>query len=143
MRPVPDPSKESLTLNPKTPLDPTMRPVPDPPKASAPAPGATSTMDEVEGRGGGGEVGIGGTRPAIGVLEGAMCVALSSVLCAVGSAIASGAFGMSGLSIPTITLLTVGLATLLPRKLAPLVTAGEGIAAILLFIFFAAVGANG
>lgn len=39
-----------------------------------------------------------------------------------------------------ITLLSVVLATLIPKQLEPLVSSGEGIAAILLSLFFAAVG---
>ena len=39
-----------------------------------------------------------------------------------------------------ITLLSVLLATIVPKQLEPLVSSGEGIAAILLSLFFAAVG---
>lgn len=42
--------------------------------------------------------------------------------------------------IPVITFLSVILATLLPKQLTPLATSGEAIAAILLALFFAAVG---
>ena len=42
--------------------------------------------------------------------------------------------------IPMITLLSVVLATLIPKQLEPLASSGEGIAAILLSLFFAAVG---
>lgn len=44
--------------------------------------------------------------------------------------------------IPMITLLSVLLATVIPKQLEPLVSSGEGIAAILLSFFFAAVGRN-
>ena len=42
--------------------------------------------------------------------------------------------------VPMITLLSVLLATIIPQQLEPLVSSGEGIAAILLSLFFAAVG---
>ncbi|EIE21689.1 DUF819-domain-containing protein [Coccomyxa subellipsoidea C-169] len=69
-------------------------------------------------------------------------IAISAILCYVGQQLAV-AVGFPSSSISIITLLTVALATCFPTQLKPLVASSEGIAFILLQIFFAAVGASG
>mmetsp|Transcript_4280 Transcript_4280/g.12065 ORF Transcript_4280/g.12065 Transcript_4280/m.12065 type:complete len:238 (+) Transcript_4280:1306-2019(+) len=79
---------------------------------------------------------------AIPVLESATAVALSAVICAIGTG-AAAATGFPGLSIPIITLVSVAIATAAPGLLGPLVGAGEGLAAIIMQVFFATIGASG
>ncbi|KAK9811913.1 hypothetical protein WJX72_012330 [[Myrmecia] bisecta] len=78
----------------------------------------------------------------IQVTEGATAMAVAAVICYIGTSYAQ-ALGISGATIPVVTAITVALATLMPRMLSPLVSSGEGIAAILMQVFFASVGANG
>ncbi|KAK9907992.1 hypothetical protein WJX75_001141 [Coccomyxa subellipsoidea] len=78
----------------------------------------------------------------IQVLEATTGIALSAILCYLGQQLAV-AIGFPSASISIITLLTVALATVFPDQLKPLVASSEGIAFILLQIFFAAVGASG
>ena len=72
-----------------------------------------------------------GVWPTLQVLEAATGIALSSCICYVGQQLAA-AMGYPSASISVITLLTVILATCMPRRLAPLVPSSEGIAYILL-----------
>ena len=65
------------------------------------------------------------------VLEAATGIALSSCICYLGQQLAV-ALGYPSASISTITILTVILATCMPKTLAPLVPSSEGIAYILL-----------
>ncbi|CAL5229905.1 g13326 [Coccomyxa viridis] len=81
-------------------------------------------------------------RQTIKVLEAATGIALSACICYLGQQLAA-AIGYPSASISVITILTVVLATCVPTRLAPLVPSSEGIAYILLQIFFAAVGAAG
>lgn len=81
-------------------------------------------------------------RRKVTVLHGATALALSTLLCYLGTSIAR-YIGYKGGSITVITALTVMLATAFPERLKPLVSSGEGLAAILMQIFFAAVGASG
>ena len=67
------------------------------------------------------------------VLEGTTAVALSALICYVGSQWAV-ALDLGGASIPIITALTVLLATLVPNLLQPLVASGEGLAAIIMSV---------
>lgn len=60
-----------------------------------------------------------------------MSVGLSAVICYVGTQLAV-AWGMPTQSITVITGLTLLLATLLPRQLAPLAASGEGLALMLM-----------
>ncbi len=80
--------------------------------------------------------------PSVSVLHGATALALSAALCHAGGALAAAA-GAPGTAITATTALTVGLATAAPRLVAPLVPSGAGLAAILMQIFFASVGASG
>jgi uncharacterized membrane protein len=81
-------------------------------------------------------------RRKVTVLHGATALALSTLLCYLGTVIAR-QIGYRGGSITVITALTVMLATAFPERLKPLVSSGEGLAGILMQIFFAAVGASG
>jgi uncharacterized membrane protein len=81
-------------------------------------------------------------RRAVTVLEGATALAVSAAICCAGTALA-GAMRYRGGGITVITFLTVALATAAPRLVAPLTASGEGLAAILMQIFFASVGASG
>ena len=65
------------------------------------------------------------------VLEAATGIALSSCICYLGQQLAV-ALGFPSASISLITILTVALATCMPKTLAPLVPSSEGIAYILL-----------
>jgi len=55
----------------------------------------------------------------------------------------SRAFGLSGMDIPIITLLTVALATAIPKRLNKLAGSGESLATLVMQAFFVAVGASG
>lgn len=55
----------------------------------------------------------------------------------------SRAFGLSGMDIPIITLLTVALATAMPKRLNKLAGSGESLATLVMQAFFVAVGASG
>ncbi|GAB4821763.1 hypothetical protein N2152v2_008809 [Parachlorella kessleri] len=81
-------------------------------------------------------------RRTVTVLHGATALALAAAICFAGSSIAA-ALRYKGGSITVITAITVVLATAVPRLLAPLTASGEGLAAILMQVFFASVGASG
>lgn len=82
------------------------------------------------------------TQQSMNVLHGCTALAIASVICHLAH-VASGRVGQPGMVIPIITGLTVTLATAVPRLLAPIVPSAEGLAAILMQVFFASVGANG
>ena len=86
-----------------------------------------------------------GTVASISVLDGATALAVSAVLCAVGSWLAESVLGFKGGSVAVVTLLTILFATLAPKWLLTprLIASGESLGAILLQIFFASVGASG
>lgn len=79
--------------------------------------------------------------PTIAVYEGTVALALSVLICHLGTQLAT-ALGSSSQALTAITALSVAAATLLPRLLAPLAASGEGLAAIIMQTFFAAVGAS-
>lgn len=81
-------------------------------------------------------------RRGMTVLHGATAIALSATICTLGTAIAA-ALSYRGGAITVITGITVALATCAPRLLAPIIPSGEGLAAILMQLFFATVGASG
>ncbi|KAL4435946.1 hypothetical protein ABPG77_000708 [Micractinium sp. CCAP 211/92] len=117
-------------------------------KAAGPAPPAdpaaaqqAAAADQAGSSQGGGHGG-GGDGRTITVLHGATALALASAICFVGTQVAA-AMRYKGGSITVITAITVTLATLFPRLLAPLRASGEGLAAILMQLFFASVGASG
>lgn len=78
----------------------------------------------------------------IQVLEGATALGLACLICQLGSRGAR-MLGLPGAVIPVVTGITVALATSVPQVLRPLVPSAEGFAAILMQIFFVAVGAAG
>lgn len=81
-------------------------------------------------------------RRSMGVLNGATAVALAASICAIGTYIAN-LLRYKGGSITIITALTVTLATIAPKFVTPFIASGEGLAVILIQIFFASVGASG
>ncbi|GBG00384.1 hypothetical protein Rsub_13136 [Raphidocelis subcapitata] len=89
---------------------------------------------------GGGGHGSAGER-TINVAHGMAAVALSSVVCHVGTQLAA-AWGMPSQSITLITGITVALATAFPALLGRIAPSGEGLAVLLMQVFFAAVGAS-
>eukprot|EP00803_Ostreobium_quekettii_P000714 evm.model.scf_1078.1 EVM.evm.TU.scf_1078.1 scf_1078:22511-29277(-) len=95
--------------------------------------------EEEEGRA---EEGVVDGAGGIKVLEACTGLALSTCICFVGAWLAA-AFNAPELSIVVITALTVTLATAVPQLLKGLTASSEGIAAILLQVFFASVGASG
>jgi uncharacterized membrane protein len=84
----------------------------------------------------------GSSRGTIKVLDGMMALALSAAICAAGAAVAK-ANGLKGGTIPCVTAIVVFLATLFPTWVGALAPSGEGLAVILMQIFFTTVGANG
>ncbi|KAI8465541.1 MAG: hypothetical protein J3K34DRAFT_454744 [Monoraphidium minutum] len=107
--------------------------------AAAGGGGAEPGGGGAEAAGGGGHGG-GGER-VINVPQGMTAVALSSAVCYLGTQLAA-AWSMPSQSITIITGITVALATAFPRAMGALAPAGEGLAAILMQVFFAAVGAS-
>ena len=81
-------------------------------------------------------------RRTVTVVNGATAIAVSACICALGTQIAN-SIGYRGGSITVITAITVTLATLAPKLVSPLTASGEGLAAILMQLFFASVGASG
>jgi uncharacterized membrane protein len=81
-------------------------------------------------------------RRTVTVVNGATAIAVSACICALGTHIAT-SIGYRGGSITVITAITVTLATIAPKLVAPLTASGEGLAAILMQLFFASVGASG
>lgn len=69
-------------------------------------------------------------------------LALAAALCWLGARLAR-CLHFAGGTIPCVTALVLAFATLTPKLAAPLVAPGEKMAALLLQVFFAAVGANG
>lgn len=81
-------------------------------------------------------------RRTVTVVNGATSIAVSACICALGTHIAS-SIGYRGGSVTVITAITVALASIAPKVVAPLTASGEGLAAILMQLFFASVGASG
>ena len=82
------------------------------------------------------------TDRSMNVLHSTTAIAISAIICHV-SMSAALALSLPGMHIPIITAVTVTLATLFPKQLEPLVASAEGLAAVLMQLFFASVGANG
>ncbi|GLC33754.1 hypothetical protein PLESTB_000112100 [Pleodorina starrii] len=91
--------------------------------------------------GGGGHGGGGGGGKVITVPEALAALSLSAAVCYV-SVSAARCWGIPGQSISLITALTVTLATAAPRLMAPLVPSAEGLAQLLMQIFYATIGAS-
>jgi uncharacterized membrane protein len=80
-------------------------------------------------------------RPTIAVYEGTVALALSALICHFGTQL-SAALGAPSQALTAVTAISVAAATLFPKRLAPLAPSGEGLAAIIMQTFFAAVGAS-
>ncbi|KAF5841251.1 hypothetical protein DUNSADRAFT_13705 [Dunaliella salina] len=91
--------------------------------------------------GGGGHSGGTSAKKGIQILEGLTALTISAVICHIATCLA-GALGAPGQSITIITALTVMLATAAPKALAPLVGSAEGLAQILMQVFYATIGAS-
>lgn len=102
--------------------------------AEAPAAGAGAT-------GGGGGQGHGGAPRSMQVLEGLLALSLSALICHAATSLAR-AIGYPGQTLTMLTGLTVALATLAPRVLAPLVPSAEALAQVLMQVFYATIGAS-
>ena len=84
----------------------------------------------------------GESKPQVSVATAAYALALSSAICAA-SVAAARALHISGADIPIVTAVVVVLATAFPRRVGSLASAGSLLAAVLLQVFFAVVGAAG
>ncbi|KAF6253824.1 hypothetical protein COO60DRAFT_1273492 [Scenedesmus sp. NREL 46B-D3] len=104
------------------------------PAATLPPPPAAASSSSSGGHGG-----VGGRN--INVYAAMMAAGLSSAICYLGSQLAA-AWGVPSQSMSIITALTLALASSAPRLLAPLAASGEGLALLLMQVFFAAVGAS-
>ena len=82
------------------------------------------------------------SKPEVSVATAAYALALSSAICA-SSVAAARALHISGADIPNVTAVVVVLATVFPRRVGSLASAGSLLAAVLLQVFFAVVGAAG
>ena len=82
------------------------------------------------------------SKPEVSVATAAYALALSSAICAA-SVAAARALHISGADIPIVTAVVVVLATVFPRRVGSLASAGSLLAAVLLQVFFAVVGAAG
>jgi len=107
--------------------------------SGTPAPASQPAGSSSSSGGGGGHGG--GARKPITVLEGLTAVAISACICHAGTC-AAAALGAPGQSITIITGITVALATAAPKLLAPLVPSAEGLAQILMQVFYATIGAS-
>lgn len=77
----------------------------------------------------------------IKVMEGSAAVAFSAAVCYIAVEIQV-ALQMGGFLIPIATAITVAVATIAPKWLAPLESSAEGIASLFMMMFFACIGAN-
>ncbi|CAI5481460.1 unnamed protein product [Closterium sp. Yama58-4] len=82
------------------------------------------------------------TQPSFDVSAAATALALAASLCWLGSALAKKLAFVGG-TIPCVTALVLAFATITPSFAAPLVVPGEKMAALMLQVFFASIGANG
>ena len=76
------------------------------------------------------------------VLKGSYALSVAAVVCAVSAVIARQLPGQ-GWHIPVITLVTVFVATVLPKSVGKLAPSGEALAALVMQCFFVTVGAAG
>ena len=76
------------------------------------------------------------------VLKGSYALSLASATCAL-AAYGARALPGTGMQIPLVTLITVGLATAAPRRVGALAPSGEALATIVMQLFFVTVGAAG
>ncbi|MQL87369.1 hypothetical protein Taro_019912 [Colocasia esculenta] len=78
----------------------------------------------------------------LSVVRMASALVISFAVCKI-SAFMTRFLGVSGGNIPCVTTVSVALATIFPMQFASLAPSGEAIAAILMQVFFAVIGANG
>ncbi|CAI5935315.1 unnamed protein product [Closterium sp. NIES-65] len=81
-------------------------------------------------------------EPSFDVSAAATALALAASLCWLGSSLAKRLAFVGG-TIPCVTALVLAFATVTPSLAAPLVVPGEKMAALMLQVFFASIGANG
>jgi len=81
------------------------------------------------------------SKEGMKVLEGAVAVAVSAVICWLAMEVQVH-YQLAGFLIPIATAITVVLATAAPKLLAPLEHSAEAIAGLLMMFFFSAIGAN-
>ncbi|CAI5516954.1 unnamed protein product, partial [Closterium sp. Naga37s-1] len=82
------------------------------------------------------------SQPPFDVSAAATALALAASLCWLGSSLAKRLAFVGG-TIPCVTALVLAFATVTPHLAAPLVVPGEKMAALMLQVFFASIGANG
>ncbi|CAI5995517.1 unnamed protein product [Closterium sp. NIES-65] len=82
------------------------------------------------------------SQPSFDVSAAATALALAASLCWLGSSLAKRLAFVGG-TIPCVTALVLAFATVTPSLAAPLVVPGEKMAALMLQVFFASIGANG
>ena len=99
--------------------------------AGSPAPAAAA-----------GDAGEAESKQGVSVASAAYALALSAAICAL-SVAGARILHVSGADIPIITAVVVVLATVFPRRVGSLASAGNLLAAVLLQVFFAVVGAAG
>ncbi|EFJ49253.1 hypothetical protein VOLCADRAFT_120770 [Volvox carteri f. nagariensis] len=105
-----------------------------------PRPAPAEETGAISGPSAGGHGGAGSGK-VITVPEGLAALSISAAVCYV-CVSAARVWGIPGQSITLITALTVALATAAPRQLAPLVPSAEGLAQLLMQIFYATIGAS-
>jgi|TARA_B100001142_G_scaffold316369_1_gene356095 hypothetical protein len=81
-------------------------------------------------------------QSSFSVLKGSYALSLASVVCAL-AAYAAKMLPGTGLQIPIITLMTVALATMFPKRVGALAPSGEALATLVMQCFFVTVGAAG
>ena len=79
----------------------------------------------------------------ISVYNAGLALGFSSVVCYLSSLVANNVVQRGGTLIPIATLITVFVATVAPRLLEPIASAGEGLALLIMQFFFACVGMSG
>uniref|UniRef100_A0A383V839 DUF819 domain-containing protein n=1 Tax=Tetradesmus obliquus TaxID=3088 RepID=A0A383V839_TETOB len=104
--------------------------------AGSPQPAAAASSSSSSS---GGHGGVGGRN--INVYAGMMALALAATIAHLGTSIAQLA-GAPSQALSAITALSLAAASAAPRLLAPLAASGEGLALMLMQVFFAAVGSS-
>jgi len=82
-------------------------------------------------------------RGAIDVHEAGLAIGFSAIICLASSFLATHVIRKPGMLVPLATLITVTVATALPKRLETISDAGEGVALLIMQFFFAAVGCGG
>ena len=79
----------------------------------------------------------------ISIYNAGLALTFSSAVCFLSSIVANHVLNRGGILIPVATLISVTLATLAPKLLEPIASAGEGLALLIMQFFFACVGMSG